>query len=86
MVLATTGLLIGALLGLRFKVLILVPAFFVYSTAVLWLGVGHHESIGSIVLTTVIAATALELGYLCGTLLGPEQKSIHLQPTKTRSA
>lgn len=82
MMLAITGLLIGALLGLRIKVLILVPATVVYTGAIFWVGLAHHQSVVSVVLATVTAITTLQLGYVCGTIGCCDQQSINAPPGK----
>ena len=64
--LATTAILIGAVLGLRFKVLVLVPAIVFGATAVLGLGMAHNNSVWSILVAMGSAITALQAGYLAG--------------------
>jgi hypothetical protein len=67
--LEATIILIGTLLGLRFKVLILVPTILVGSTATLGIGIAYHHSLASILFATTVKATALQLGYLGGTII-----------------
>ncbi len=64
------SLLAGALLGLRFKVLILVPAIIFTFISTLGLGIGHGDGIWSILLAIVFAVTAVQMGYLGGTFTG----------------
>jgi hypothetical protein len=64
MILAITALIIGALLGLRFKVSILFAAIAVGSAAPLAIGMAH--GLGSILLAKVVALSALQMGYLGG--------------------
>ena len=64
--LAMTAMLIGAMLGLRFKVLILVPAIVIGSAATLGIGMAHSNSLWSILLAMALAITALQMGYLGG--------------------
>ena len=67
--LETNIILIGGLLGLRYKVLILVPIIVVGSTATLWIGIAHYHSLASILFATAVKTTALQLGYLGGTII-----------------
>ena len=69
MILVTTAALIGAILGLRFKVLILVPAFVTSSVAIFGTGIAHGDNPSSILLTAVLAITALQMGYTAGALI-----------------
>jgi hypothetical protein len=61
------GAIIGVLLGLRFKVLVLVPAS-VLAAVVIFLSESGHELSG-IVLTLVGTLVSLQIGYLAGGLL-----------------
>jgi hypothetical protein len=82
MMLAMTVMLIGVLLGLRFKVLILVPAIVVGSTAALWSGIAYNDSLRSILLVTAATITALQFGYLGGTIISWYKKSVRLVPCR----
>jgi len=62
-----TGAITGILLGLRFKVLVLVPAS-VLATVVVIVSRSGHE-LGMIVLTLVGTLVALQMGYLAGSIL-----------------
>jgi hypothetical protein len=62
-----TGAITGILLGLRFKVLVLVPAS-VLATVVVIVSRSGHE-LGVIVLTLVGTLVALQMGYLAGSIL-----------------
>jgi hypothetical protein len=66
---AMTAILIGAVLGLRFKVLILAPAIVFGSAATLGIGMAHSHSIWFVSLAIVLAITALQLGYLAGAVI-----------------
>ena|ERR1043166_1278606 len=61
--------LLGAIVGLRFKVLVLLPALFLLFLLVLGLGVLRGESLPEILLASVVGGTGLQLGYLCGAAL-----------------
>ena len=67
--LLAAALLIGTILGLRFKVLILVPAAIIASAATLGAGIVYDASLLSILLTTVLVIATLQMGYLVGTAL-----------------
>ena len=67
MTLVTTAALIGAILGLRFKVLTLVPAFVISSVAMF--GAGYNDSPSSILPTVFLVITALQMGYMAGALI-----------------
>ena len=63
------AMLIGAMLGLRFKVLILVPAIVIGSAATLGAGMTHSNSLWSILLAMVLVISALQIGYLGGAVI-----------------
>jgi hypothetical protein len=66
MIFTITATFIGALLGQRFKVFILVPAAAIGSAANFGIGMAHGNSLWSILLATVLAISALQMGYLGG--------------------
>jgi hypothetical protein len=60
--LAIIGVVVGIVLGLRYKILILVPAVLfamIFATAI---GVGRADSFWSIVLTMAVLVIAVQLG------------------------
>ena len=61
--------LIGAILGLRYKVLILIPAFVLSSVAIFGTGMARSDNPSSILLTVFLAITALQMGYIAGALI-----------------
>ena len=69
MTLVTMMALIGAILGLRYKVLILVPAFVLSSVAIFGTGMARSDNPSSILLTVFLAITALQMGYIAGALI-----------------
>ena len=69
MMLAMTAMCIGTLLGLRFKVFILVPAIIIGSAAALGIWIAHSISLWSALLAMVMAMTTLQMGYLSGTII-----------------
>jgi hypothetical protein len=66
---AIIGTVVGIALGLRFKVLVLVPAIALTVIFVLIIGIARGGSFLSIVLVMVIVGTAIQLGYLVGIFL-----------------
>jgi membrane protein DedA with SNARE-associated domain len=66
LVLAVVSLLVGAALGQRFTVMILVPGTVVVLALSIAAGVTHANTAWSIALTTAIAATSMQIGYLIG--------------------
>jgi hypothetical protein len=65
--LITGGAVAGILLGLRFKVLVLVPAFLVATVVIIANGSGH--TLGSIALTVLGTVVSLQIGYIIGSVL-----------------
>lgn len=61
------GAITGILLGLRFKVLVLVPASVLATVVVIVSRIGHELSV--IVLTLVGTLVALQMGYIAGSIL-----------------
>jgi hypothetical protein len=61
------GAVAGILLGLRFKVLVLVPAFLVAMVVIILSGSGH--TLGSIVFTVLGTLVSLQIGYIIGSIL-----------------
>jgi hypothetical protein len=64
--LAIITMLIGMLLGMRFKVLVLLPTMMLAIVAVLGGGIAHHEQAGSIALAILIAIVGVQVGYVGG--------------------
>ena len=62
--------LLGALLGLRFKVLVLVPATLASLLLVVGIAVSAGGGAASAALFTVAVATSLQVGYLGGAATG----------------
>jgi hypothetical protein len=79
-ILTLVAALAGAVLGLRFKVLILLPAIGVALVAILSIGIVQGYGLMLMVGGTVLVLTVLELGYLVGvitrylTMAGPFQQ------------
>jgi hypothetical protein len=62
------GVVVGILLGLRYKVLILVPAVMLAMMSAIIIGIAHGDGFWSIVVMTLELITAVQLGYLVGTV------------------
>jgi hypothetical protein len=69
MMLVTIFLLIGVILGLRFKVFILVPAIVLALSVVTVNGVAVQEGAWQLVGTMALVATFLQLGFVGGSIL-----------------
>jgi hypothetical protein len=67
--LAIIGVVVGVVLGLRYKILILVPALPFAMILAIAVGVGRADTFWSIVLTAVALVIAVQLGYLAGILI-----------------
>jgi uncharacterized membrane protein len=59
--------LIGAVLGMRFKVLILIPAIGLVWIVILAAGIARDDNVSAILIAAVLASSFLQIGYLCGT-------------------
>lgn len=59
-------MLIGASLGLRFKVFVLLPAIILSVLVIVSAGIAHSDSYSSILLTAIFVIAALQIGYLAG--------------------
>jgi hypothetical protein len=63
---AVISILVGAALGLRFNVLIVVPAIILVLGGTAAVGIAHADHMGSAVLIAASICTALQVGYLIG--------------------
>lgn len=68
--LATTTITVGALLGLKFKIIVLVPAHAFAIVTLAGRGLLHGDGIGAILLAIIVSATGLQMGYLIGVVIG----------------
>jgi hypothetical protein len=64
--LSMISLLVGAALGQRFKVMVLVPVIAIVLVLVVATGVSLAQTAWAIVLMAVTAATCLQIGYFVG--------------------
>ena len=67
--LTMTAILAGAVLGLRFKILVLVPASVVGSAATLGATIAQGGGLWFLVLALVLVISALQIGYLSGAFI-----------------
>ena len=68
---AATCFIAGALLGIRFKVAILVPAIFVLGAAILPFGILTGQRVAAIMSMEFVVLAALQLGYLSAAFIVP---------------
>ena len=66
MIISVVSLLVGAVLGQRFKVLVLMPATAIVLVLAAATGVTQGQTAWSIVLMAAAAATSMQIGYLIG--------------------
>jgi predicted neutral ceramidase superfamily lipid hydrolase len=69
MILALISLLAGAALGMRFKVLVLVPAIGFILLVAAGTGLGRGDSLGTVLLMAAAAVTSLQIGYFGGGII-----------------
>jgi hypothetical protein len=62
-------LLLGAVLGQRFKILVLVPGMAAVLPLVAAVGIVRADPYGQIAIAVIVAAVSLQLGYLAGIAL-----------------
>jgi hypothetical protein len=74
--------LIGMLLGLRFRVLILVPTTMVGMPIVAGIALSSGSSVWWASIVALMAATLLQIGYLCGAATGLLVTAIELRAAR----
>jgi len=93
------SVLVGALLGMRFRVFILLPVVLLTVAIVAAVGLARESGAWRILLEIVVVMTALELGYLGGSVgariwsasrkspgaLGEDQSNGHPAPTENEA-
>jgi hypothetical protein len=82
--LAICGALVGGVLGMRFTALILVPSVFIGLAVGAVAGIAGHEGVGVTLLTMLCIATALQLGYLGGTMTRHVVAASHTDARQSR--
>jgi len=73
--------LAGAALGLRFKVMILVPALILTMLFAAIVGVTRDDQFWSIAVAMILLGTAIQVGYLAGILIRAKIASVRAQRT-----
>jgi hypothetical protein len=68
MTIILAGALIGFLLGLRFRVLVLVPAVLVASVTIAGFGIARGDGLTDTLAAIVFAAVAMQLGYVVASI------------------
>jgi hypothetical protein len=71
--------LAGAALGLRFKVMILVPALTLTMLFAAIVGVTRGDQFWSIAVAMILLGTAIQVGYLAGILIRAKIASVRAQ-------
>src|ERR1700704_3651588 len=69
MLLILTGVLVGAMLGLRLKVFVLVPVICAALVIVVVDGIAREEAIWRLAFSMIMVITALQLGYFLGSVV-----------------
>lgn len=75
--LAICSMLIGFLLGIRFRFVVLLPVIFLGSLSLVAISIAQGRPLAQTALTIVIFACLLQLGYICTALFRPAVASIH---------
>ena len=70
LILAMAAILLGAVLGLRFKVLILLPAAVVAVATMAAADSVAHNSLSTAAVDVVLVLAGLQMGYLAGAIAG----------------
>ena len=79
-------LCIGAALGVRFKVLILIPAIGLAFMAIVAGGVARGDSALAILIAAVLASSGLQIGYLCCIIGIARTEGTHKAALQAKSA
>ena len=65
----------GAMLGPRFKVLVLFPIILLGSAVTTGIGIVNGKHAGSIILACILFAVCVQLGYLVGAVMASRSRS-----------
>jgi hypothetical protein len=87
--LSTIAALVGVILGLRLTWLFLVPTVAVVLVAIAGFAIMRRSGVDWAMLAMVLAATALQVGYLCGGALRSviaAGRTTHLRPNRQLEA
>jgi len=68
-ILIPMGVLVGAVLGLRFKVLVLVPMICAALPVIVVSGITRGEGVWRLALAMIVVAISLQLGYVLGSFV-----------------
>jgi hypothetical protein len=79
------SVLAGIILGLRFKVMILVPAITLAMLFAVVVGVARADPFWSILLTIILLGSAVQVGYLAGIVMRAAISSICAPTTGGRN-
>ncbi len=66
---AILSFLLGAVLGHRFKILILVPTIAVGAVVAITVGIARADDVWLIGLSVILISVCLQIGYLCGAVI-----------------
>jgi len=83
MILALISLLAGAALGMRFKVLVLVPAIGFTLLVAAGTGLGRGDSLGTVLLMAAAAVASLQIGYFGGGIIRYVMSAARLSGLRT---
>jgi hypothetical protein len=83
MILLLVSLLVGLVLGQRFKVLVLIPAAVPVLTLAIFVGIVRGDSFWPITITALGAITSLQLGYFLGLAMRFWLVAVHSKPSPT---
>jgi hypothetical protein len=86
LVLLAIGTIAGILLGLLFKVLVLVPAMLLATAIITVLGFAKGLGFGMIALIVFGAMVSLQVGYIVGAFVATAATPYHPQPPATERA
>ena len=81
--LALCSILIGSLLGIRFRFFVLLPVISVGSAALAVISTAQGGTLSQAVLTIVVFASLLQFGYICAALIKHAAMSRLRQRRKT---
>jgi hypothetical protein len=76
------SVLVGAVLGMRLKVLILIPAIGFFVIGIIGIGTVRGDGLWLVVSPAILAITCLELGYLAGSTTRFVMAAVHIRQAK----
>jgi hypothetical protein len=86
MTLVLIGAAVGLVLGLRYKVFVLIPIICIAFAIVALKAVAHADGFGRTALTMFAVVTSLQLGYILGDALAFVRRDLHrdMEPASSR--